>query len=449
MPPIAVDALRQRQLQSGPLQQPASAGLRSRYPKTYAGWVHTLALLAAHATTPTSISADYWSVPQKCFLWQNRQNRQMNSRLPRLSSASIVLAATALVALRDSGADDSPAAVEGEVQQEAATSWPPTAAQAGEPSSTSASAGDKLLQQAAAMLDRRASVSARLRHQVAISGKEIYGAGSYWQQGTGAELRVRLELQIAGQDASLLQVSNSRFLWTDRRLPTGREVSRIDLRQLRAESGPDESGLEELSPGGAGWSVTRPEWIAHSGGLPSVLSSLATSFSFLPPQAMRLAAQSDEPSASIPVFAVVGHWRTAKLRQLLARNQSAEAGFSEPLSREDQISLLNALPARLPQEVLLLVGQSDLFPYRIEYRRLETRLGGSEETPPIPYQLSAHPLAVLELTDVLFDGPIAAGQFDYAPGDAAWSDQTAATLERLRRDREQQLAVRGRDELRH
>ena len=48
-------------------------------------------------------------------------------------------------------------------------------------------------------------------------------------------LRVRLELQIAGQDSSLLQVSNSRFLWVDRRLPTGRTVTRVDLRQLRAD----------------------------------------------------------------------------------------------------------------------------------------------------------------------------------------------------------------------
>jgi hypothetical protein len=90
----------------------------------------------------------------------------------------------------------------------------------------------------------------------------------------------------------------------------------------------------------------------------------------------------------------------------------------------------------------LLVGQADLFPYRIEYRRLETPLAASHDTAPIPYQLSPNPLVVLELTDVAFDVPIAAGQFDYAPGDADWVDQTAAVLERLRSKREQQLATR-------
>jgi hypothetical protein len=41
--------------------------------------------------------------------------------------------------------------------------------------------------------------------------------------------------------------------------------------------------------------------------------------------------------------------------------------------------------------------------------------------------------------------PIAAGQFDYAPGDADWIDQTATVLERLRRERQQIAARSGRD----
>src|SRR6266513_2122355 len=95
--------------------------------------------------------------------------------------------------------------------------------------------GDDLLARATSLLERRASIAARLRHQVAVGGQALYGIGSYWQQGSGEELKVRLELQIAGQDAKLLQVSNSRFLWIDRHLPTGRTVTRFDLRQLRAD----------------------------------------------------------------------------------------------------------------------------------------------------------------------------------------------------------------------
>jgi hypothetical protein len=375
----------------------------------------------------------------------------MNSRLPRLSTPLILLAAAALIALRDrSGAADTPAAFEREPQRRTVASQPLPVAAPGEQPSDSRSAGDKLLQQAATVLERRASVSARLRHQVFIGEKQLYGVGSYWQQGSGADLRVRLELQIASQEASLLQISNSRFLWIDRRLPTGRSVSRLDLRQLRADPVLGAAGADELEPGNATWSSVQPELIAHSGGLPSMLASLSENFSFLPPQAMRLASQSphEATSASVPVFAIVGHWKPKRLMALLSRNE-APSGESGEQELNSPLSMLNSLPSRLPQEVLVIVGQADLFPYRIEYRRLETPLAASHDAPPIPYQLSAHPLVVLELTDVAFDVPIAGGQFDYAPGDADWIDQTATVLERLRRERQEQLAVRAHNDQRY
>src|SRR5215203_5233963 len=52
--------------------------------------------------------------------------------------------------------------------------------------------GDQLLVQAMAQLERRASVTARLRHQLALDGQQLYGVGSYWQQGSGESLKVRL-----------------------------------------------------------------------------------------------------------------------------------------------------------------------------------------------------------------------------------------------------------------
>ncbi len=105
-----------------------------------------------------------------------------------------------------------------------------------------------LLMQAASQLERRASVTARMRHQVSVGGQQLYGVGSYWQQGSGEDLKVRLELQIAGQDAKFLQVSNSRFSWIDRHLPTGRTVTRFDLRQLRADPSVAPPDLDKLDP---------------------------------------------------------------------------------------------------------------------------------------------------------------------------------------------------------
>lgn len=287
--------------------------------------------------------------------------------------------------------------------------------------------GDRLIVQASIQLERRGSVTARLNHEVILGGKNLSGRGSYWQQGSGDDLRVRLELQVVDQDASLLQVSNSPFLWLDRRLPTGRTVVRIDLRQLRADPILAAASFDNIQPGEASWASAQSELTAQCGGLPRLLAALGENFSFLPPQAMLLVPRGQSKPSSVPFFAVVGHWKQDKLAALL-ENQESQAA---------------AVPDRLPQEVLLLFGQTDLFPYRIEYRALETPPSKSANATAIPYQLSTRPMVVLELSDVAFDVPIAAGQFDYAPRDVDWVDQTAAILERLRRERQEKLAVRA------
>ena len=213
-------------------------------------------------------------------------------------------------------------------------------------------------------------------------------------------------------------------------------VSRIDLRQLRADPSLAASNLNDIKPGEANWSSLQSELTTYTGGLPTLLAALRENFTFLPPQAMRLAIApplAAEPT-NVPVFAVVGHWKPEKLAALLPKTQTTAA--------DPQAASKTAIPERMPEEVLLLVGQADLFPYRIEYRRLETPIIAGGGGPPIPYQLSVHPMVVLELSDVVFDSPVAAGQFDYAPGNADWVDQTTAILERLRQQRQAQVATR-------
>jgi hypothetical protein len=278
---------------------------------------------------------------------------------------------------------------------------------------------------------------------VAIGKQQLYGAGSYWQQGSGEALKVRLELQIAGQEAQLLQVCNSRFMWLDRKLPTGRTVTRIDLRKLRADPTLGAPNLDEIRPGEANWSSLHSELTEFTGGMPKLLTALGDNFTFMPPQAMRLAIAppiSSEPM-NVPVFAVVGHWKPERLETLLAKTPATPAG-DQQAATPPKPTKRKALPERVPEEVLLLVGQADLFPYRIEYRRLETPDLPAGDGPPIPYQLSTHPLVVLELSHVTFDAPIAAGQFDYTPGDAPWTDQTTAILDRLREQYQAQVATR-------
>jgi hypothetical protein len=298
--------------------------------------------------------------------------------------------------------------------------------------------GDRLLVQAVNQLERHGSVTARMRHQASVGGVDLYGVGSYWQQGSGDTLRVRMELQIAGQDASLLQVSSRGILWLDQRLPSGRSVTRVNLRQLRADPVFSAGELDSIRPGEASWSPMQPDLTSHSGGLSSLLASLGERFTFLPPQAMRLALAPPlaEQATNIPVMAMVGHWRPEKLAELAGESQGSRVKSQEPEGGRKHSE-------RLPQEVLMLLGQADLFPYRIEYRRLETPRPASAEGTPAPYQLSAEPLVVLELSDVTFNVPIDGGQFDFNPKDVNWVDQTAKLLERLRKQRQAEVAQRA------
>jgi hypothetical protein len=312
------------------------------------------------------------------------------------------------------------------------------------PSAATTPPGDQLLQQVAAHLERRASVTAKLRHQVSFAGQQFYGVGNYWQQASGEDLKVRLELQIAGHDAQLLQVCNSRHMWVDRKLPTGRQVTRVDLRTLRANPSLGAPDLNDVKPGQANWSPLQSSLVAYSGGMPSLLASLSENFTFLPPQAMKLAMTpplTPEPT-NVSVFAVVGHWRPERLAAILAKAQRNSSDPSQATAEAEQPQRAK-IPERIPQEVLLLVGQSDMFPYRIEYRGLETPDPMSADGPAIPYQISVHPMVVLELSDIAFDTVIPPGQFDFIiPGDVDMIDQTSAILDQLRQAHQQQVATR-------
>jgi len=294
--------------------------------------------------------------------------------------------------------------------------------------------------QALAQLERRQSVAAHLDYEVFLDNRQLRGSGDYWQLGSGEDLRVRLELRINSQKSSLLQVSNSRFLWTDQRLVSGRVVTRIDLRKLRADPLLRPTEIEEIQPGHASWSAIEPGSAAICGGLPTLLSSLVAHFAFAPPQASVLEISLKQPDTStrvtrIPVFVVVGRWRPEMLAQLLPPPPEGQDSAAETQAP--------SLPERFPQEVLLLMGQADLFPYRIEYRRLEQQPQGESAAPATSYQLSAKPTVWMALSDATFDLPIAAGQFDYTPGDADWVDRTAEYRDRLRKRSQQQVAARN------
>jgi hypothetical protein len=357
----------------------------------------------------------------------------MKNKLPHLTSVAIIVAAVAVIASQGrSGAAGAPDAVNESVAAPAASI---DAAAVASPYDVvkpkNQTVGETLLTHVLAQLERRSSVTAKLK----LVANGFGGTGSYWQQGSGEELRVRLELQLPNQDASLLQVSDSRDLWLDRKLPTGRLITRVNLRRLRADPLHSPADLDGPEPGRANWFSTEAGLAAHCGGLPSLIASLMDNFEFLTPQAMNRDEDGDARTPDrLPVYAVVGHWRAEKLAPLLTQFEGNDVAHES--SPSPQTTVVRSVPERVPEEVLIVVGQVDFFPRRIEYRKLETPTAG-EGTPSIPFQESYAPMTFVEFKNVAFDAPISPGQFDYSSGDTEWTDQTDAILERLRQQRKQ------------
>ena len=123
----------------------------------------------------------------------------------------------------------------------------------------------------------------------------------------------------------------------------------------------------------------------------------------------------------LAVWKIEGGWRPEHLVKLLPKEKTRiEQG--RPVD-------LGLLPEHLPDRVVLLVGQEDGFPYRIDYcrdaaakkRRFAAKAG--------------HTLMTIEFFEVALDGPIDARQFFYNPGTAEKSDETENFLRSLRTGR--------------
>ncbi len=259
-------------------------------------------------------------------LWKIPQNRYMESRLPGFTLWSATLSIILL-----------------SVGHARAQSSPATLASRG----VVLGVGGPSINDVVAAMAAHSSIETKVVQKVQLFGEELGGSGRYVQLGRGTEMLVRLELQlqVAGEVGSLLEVCDGRFLYRDRQLPSGRRVSRIALRQVFAR-------LEQqrAANGGQRLSVPLAQRLAL-GGLPKLLAVLADNFEFTTPRESKI---GDEP-----VYALRGVWRPDRLALVLAGG----AADGDEAKRVD----LDDMPEHVPHEVVLLVGRTDLFPYRIEY----------------------------------------------------------------------------------
>jgi hypothetical protein len=260
-----------------------------------------------------------------------------------------------------------------------------------------------LLGHAVRTLESHRAVSAQVRHEVDLFGKHLFGGGSYLEQRQGPDHLIRLELtlQLGAQTSSLVQVCDGRFLWTRCNLLGEVQLSRIDVARARR-------GLEQMENLGG---KKKMEILPGLGGLPRLLRGLYASFDFSSVEAAHWGEQKQT------VWRLRGRWKPDQLVKLLPDQQKA--------MQEGEPPDLSKLPPHLPDQVVLLLGQGDLFPHRIEYRRAAgKRISG-------PADPAGRLIVAMDLFQVVINSPQDPNRFFYNPGNLECSDRTDEFLESL------------------
>jgi hypothetical protein len=233
------------------------------------------------------------------------------------------------------------------------------------------------------------------------------GSGLYLQQGVGDARKFYLDLriplaQVAGnsKEQVLVRVCDGQYLWEHREVPDIEDsdaparstVTKVDIRRVRQALEQNQRSISSSAAHELMW-----------GGLPKLLDGLQRSFRFTSVQADRLDAPSTghEGVDSLQVWVATGSWRPEALSVLSASlaNDAAQ-GKAVSVSKQAQ---------QAPDEVSIYVGQDDLFPYRIEFRRRAEKGRGAASAA----GAETVPIMQLAFFEVRLNGPIDANQFVY------------------------------------
>ncbi|MCA9149968.1 MAG: hypothetical protein KDA92_11735 [Planctomycetales bacterium] len=268
----------------------------------------------------------------------------------------------------------------------------------------SAQAGAELMRAVVDQIEQHQTISAKVRHRANLYDQKLVGSGVYLQRESeqGTQIHFALSVKAGERLVSLLHVTDGRFLYLRDNLDDRLKVGRVDLQRLRRAGAGEDAAL---SP--AAWMT--------GGGLPQLLRSLATNFEIAPPQAAVL--------QGVPVWALSCTWSPTRLVEIWPQaNQFVD---------ESGRLVAERLPEQFPDRIFVLVGQDDLFPYRIDYRRGKQvdgigRLAGDAS--------ASRSIATMELFEVQFNAPLDPLLFAYRPGnDEKLEDRTDDYLARLKR----------------
>ncbi|MBN1589854.1 MAG: hypothetical protein JW888_10100 [Pirellulales bacterium] len=262
---------------------------------------------------------------------------------------------------------------------------------------------DAMLADSIATLEGYHSIAAELGCRVDLFGKQLGGTGNYREERSGPFPKVRVELRmpLGEKMGVLVQVCDGRYLWSYRRLLNEEKLTRVDMQRLAQELGSG-NDLPLVSP------LTST---IGMGGLAGTLRELRRNFHFEVLGETRLL---DEP-----VWQLRGRWLPDRLVAILPDQKKAiDSGKEIDYSK---------LPPHLPSHVMLTLGQEDLFPYRVEYRRSEIQEGpdGPRDSPE-----ARRSGMVIQFLRVAVNSSIRPAEFDYNAVD--FSDVTESYIARLK-----------------
>jgi hypothetical protein len=278
------------------------------------------------------------------------------------------------------------------------------------PTAESLVKGQQLLAAAQQKLAGYPWVQAGVRQRVELFGKRLEGSGSYLR---GPNFKMKLELRIAVDDrrppSSLQQVCDGHWLYDHRDVLGQRQLSKVDVAAVRDALARKGASLPAHLAG------ERSLTLLGLGGLDQLLRGLSDQFDF--------ADAGEMPLGKDRYQALRGTWKREVLVRMLP-DQKAKIEKGEPPD-------LKKLPEHVPDEVYLLLGAEDLFPYRLEYRRtaIEQPEGSAKgQTPAIAVGKS---LVIMELYDVAVNRPVDDLHFLFQP-DIQAIDRTDEFLKQMK-----------------
>jgi hypothetical protein len=258
-----------------------------------------------------------------------------------------------------------------------------------------------VLRSAMSTLERHQTVVARLRFRIDLLGQRLTGSGSYLQGPAASRLsRFEANLQAGDQLCSLQQVCDGQRLWTRRQLLDNPTLTCVDLSRVL-------EAAEQSSPA-PDTAVTN----LALGGLPLLLRSLDGAFQF--------DRATHGQRNSLKTLALRGRWKPSMLALLLPDQAAAiQGGGAADLTR---------LLPQVPDEVVLHLGQEDLFPYCVEYLRTPASVPNGKNA-----LLVGEPrtLLILEFFEVRTNGTLDPLKFVFNPGGLTPADVTAEFLQSL------------------